>query len=161
MIKNPKFQKSLEKNELEYLESDTINQLRRLKTLGLDQNPWSCDCRMREFSRLMTSGNRLYAVPQSCTNPPWLSGRRWEDVRTTEFACKPKIYLPVTSVQQQLDVNGNLSLSCLATGDPEPEVWWSSINGATLNNATREPGDFGIGYAGFNSAPAGEFTFSS
>jgi hypothetical protein len=40
----------------------------------------------------------------------------------------------VSSIQEEM--NGNVSLACLASGDPEPEVWWQ-LNGGPLNGTRR------------------------
>ncbi|XP_076761696.1 uncharacterized protein LOC143429789 [Xylocopa sonorina] len=125
----------LDQNALEYLEVSVISSLPRLKTLTLDGNQWSCDCRLRDFRTwLIPNGSsKLYSVPQLCSSPLRLEGRKWEDVKPAEFACEPEVYVLASSIQEE--TNGNLSLACLATGDPEPEVWWQ-LNGGPVN-ATR------------------------
>ncbi|XP_014211337.1 uncharacterized protein LOC106641429 [Copidosoma floridanum] len=142
----------LDNNELEYLESESIVGLKRLKTLGLDNNPWSCDCKLRDFWRLLTTGSasHLYSVPQTCIGPARVQGKKWEEVRPSEFACEPTVYLPVTSIQEEM--NGNVSLACLASGDPEPEVWWQ-LNGGPVNGTRRTPDELG--------PPGGLVTYST
>lgn len=137
---NPFYLNRLDNNELEYLEIETIINLKRLKTLGLDNNPWSCDCRLRDFCRLLTTGsaNQLYSVSQSCIGPARMQGKKWEEIRHSEFACEPKIRLPVTNIQEEM--NGNVSLACLGSGDPEPEVWWQ-LNGGPVNGTRRSNQD--------------------
>lgn len=122
----------LDANQLEYLEASVISGLSHLKTLSLDGNRWRCDCRMREFRTWLISDvpSKLYSVPQICSGPQRLKGRRWENVKPTEFACEPKVYLLPNSIQEE--TNGNLSLACRASGDPEPEVWWQ-LNGGPIN----------------------------
>ncbi|XP_011864975.1 PREDICTED: leucine-rich repeat-containing protein 24 [Vollenhovia emeryi] len=122
----------LDINELEYLEASVISGLSRLKTLTLDGNRWRCDCRLRDFRTWLIpeAPSKLYSAPQICTGPPKLEGRRWEDVKPTEFACEPKVFVLASSIQEE--TNGNLSLACRASGDPEPEVWWQ-LNGGPVN----------------------------
>ncbi|XP_076293799.1 uncharacterized protein LOC143215521 [Lasioglossum baleicum] len=122
----------LDQNELEYVDAPVISNLPRLKTLTMDANRWSCDCRLRDFRSWLISDvpNKLYSVPQVCSSPPRLQGRKWEDVKPVEFACEPVVYVQANSIQEE--VNGNLSLACRATGDPEPEVWWQ-LNGGPVN----------------------------
>ncbi|XP_043250594.1 leucine-rich repeat-containing protein 24-like [Colletes gigas] len=122
----------LDHNELEYLDASVISLLPRLKTLTMDGNKWSCDCRLRDFRVWLISDvpSKLYSVPQLCSSPPRLAGRKWEDVKPTEYACEPEVYVLSSSIQEEM--NGNLSLACLATGDPEPEVWWQ-LNGGPVN----------------------------
>ena len=122
----------LDNNFLQYVDATLISNLTRLKTLTLDNNRWKCDCRLREFRNwLMTDGpSRLYSVSQVCTAPPRLEGRHWEDVKPIEFACEPKVVTHASTTQ--VEFNGNLSLTCLATGDPEPDMWWQ-LNGGPIN----------------------------
>lgn len=122
----------LDQNQLEYLEVSVIASLPRLKTLTLDGNQWSCDCRLRDFRSwmILNGSSKLYSVPQVCSSPSRLEDRKWEDVKPVEFACEPEVYVLASSIQEE--TNGNLSLACLATGDPEPEVWWQ-LNGGPVN----------------------------
>lgn len=122
----------LDGNQLEYLETSVISNLSRLKTVTLDGNRWKCDCRLRDFRIwLIPDGpSKLYSVPQICTGPSRLEGRRWEDVKSVDFACEPEVSVLASSIQEE--TNGNLSLACLASGDPEPEVWWQ-LNGGPVN----------------------------
>ncbi|XP_076645008.1 uncharacterized protein LOC143354636 [Halictus rubicundus] len=122
----------LDQNELEYVDAPVISNLPRLKTLTMDANRWSCDCRLRDFRSWLISDvpNKLYSVPQVCSSPSRLQGRKWEDVKPVEFACEPVVYVQANSIQEEM--NGNLSLACRATGDPEPEVWWQ-LNGGPVN----------------------------
>lgn len=123
----------LDANQLEYLEASVISGLSRLKTLTLDGNRWRCDCRLRDFRTWLIPDNtpsKLYSVPQICSGPPRLEGRRWEEVKPVEFACEPKVSVLASRVQEE--TNGNISLACRASGDPEPEVWWQ-LNGGPVN----------------------------
>lgn len=122
----------LDGNQLEYLEALVISGLSRLKTLTLDGNRWRCDCRLRDFRTWLIpdAPSKLYSTPQICSGPPRLEGRRWEDVKPTEFACEPKVFVLASSIQEE--TNGNLSLACRTSGDPEPEVWWQ-LNGGPVN----------------------------
>lgn len=122
----------LDQNELQYLEVSVISNLPRLKTLTMDGNRWSCDCRLREFRTWLIPDvpNKLYSVPQVCSSPSRLENRKWEDVKGAEFACEPEVFVLANSIQEE--VNGNVSLACHATGDPEPEVWWQ-LNGGPVN----------------------------
>ncbi|XP_058810829.1 leucine-rich repeat-containing protein 24-like [Phymastichus coffea] len=143
---------SLDANQLEFLDADSVAGLKKLKTLGLDNNPWQCDCRLRDFCRLITaaSSNRLYSLPQRCRGPERLKGRRWEEVKPGEFACEPTVTLPQSSIQEE--INGNVSLACLASADPEPEVWWQ-LNGGPLNGSRRANDEVG--------PPGGIVTYST
>lgn len=122
----------LDSNYLEYLETSVISNLPRLKTLTLDGNQWRCDCRLRSFRAWLipNAPSKLYSAPQTCSGPPRLQDRRWEDVKPVEFACEPEVSILASSLQEE--TNGNISLACLATGDPEPEVWWQ-LNGGPVN----------------------------
>ncbi|XP_014488746.1 PREDICTED: leucine-rich repeat-containing protein 24-like [Dinoponera quadriceps] len=127
----------LDGNQLEYLESSVIAGLSKLKTLTLDGNRWRCDCRLRGLRAWLIpdAASKLYSVSQICSGPARLEGRRWEDVKAAEFACEPEVFVLASSIQEE--TNGNLSLACLASGDPEPEVWWQ-LNGGPVNASRPE-----------------------
>ncbi|XP_051174973.1 leucine-rich repeat-containing protein 24-like [Leptopilina boulardi] len=133
---------NLDNNLLQYIDVTLVSSLPKLKTLSLTNNNWKCDCRLREFRTwLMTEGrSRLYSVAQICKYPRKIEGRRWEDVNLTEFACEPKVVAQASSTQ--IEINGNISLSCLATGDPEPEISWQ-LNGGPINLTRSEQPNFG------------------
>ncbi|XP_076625084.1 uncharacterized protein LOC143343754 [Colletes latitarsis] len=144
----------LDHNELEYLDASVISRLPRLKTLTMDGNKWSCDCRLRDFRAWLISDvpNKLYSVPQLCSSPPRLTGRKWEDVKPAEFACEPEVYVLSSSIQEEM--NGNLSLACLATGDPEPEVWWQ-LNGGPVNASKLTEQIYSGTYVAYATSDAG------
>lgn len=133
---------SLDNNLLQYIDVSLVSSLKKLKTLSLNNNNWKCDCRLRDFRTwLMTEGpSRLYSVAQICKYPRKMEGRRWEDVKLTEFACEPEVVAHASSTQ--IEMNGNISLSCLASGDPEPEVSWQ-LNGGPINLTRSEQPNFG------------------
>ncbi|XP_008561070.1 uncharacterized protein LOC103580913 isoform X1 [Microplitis demolitor] len=122
----------LDNNQLTHLDDTTISSLPSLKTLTLDANKWSCDCRLKSFRNWLIPDvpKKIYSVSQICNGPSRLEGRRWEDVKPADFACAPQV--KVYSSPMQEEVNGNLSLSCLISGDPLPEFWWQ-LNGGFLN----------------------------
>ncbi|XP_053985784.1 leucine-rich repeat-containing protein 24-like [Hylaeus volcanicus] len=144
----------IDQNELEYLEVSVISRLSRLKTLTMDGNRWSCDCRLREFRAWLISDvpNKLYSVPQLCSSPKRLEGRKWEDVKSAEFACEPEVFVLSSSIQEEM--NGNLSLACLATGDPEPEVWWQ-LNGGPVNATKLTEQTYSGTYIAYATSDAG------
>lgn len=128
----------MDNNQLSYLEETTLSTLTKLKTLTIDGNKWSCDCRLKGFRNWLIPNNiprKIYSVSQICSEPQRLQGRNWEDIKITEFACSPNVKL--TSNKLQEDVNGNLSLSCLISGEPEPELSWQ-FNGIPLNLTRNE-----------------------
>ncbi|XP_012279789.1 leucine-rich repeat-containing protein 24 [Orussus abietinus] len=122
----------LDGNQLEYLDAAVISSLSHLKTLTLDGNRWSCDCRLRSFRTWLIPSvpSKLYSVSQMCASPPRLEGRRWEDVKPSEFACEPKVSVLASSLQEE--TNGVFGLACMTTGDPEPEISWQ-LNGGPVN----------------------------
>lgn len=97
---------------------------------------WRCDCQLKGFRGwIIAHGPRLYRESQVCHSPDKFRGRAWEDVKVGEFACKPQVSVSTGSFQAE--INGNLSLACFATGDPEPEVWWH-FNGSVVNGTRAE-----------------------
>lgn len=123
---------NLKSNRLRQLSAGVFQPITKLKTLVLDDNPWRCDCELREFRNWLVDSN-LYSMHLTCSDAdPRLAGRFWQDVPSSEFACAPQVNLPETMLQQE--IGGNVTVSCLVTGDPEPEVTWL-LNGHALGAA--------------------------
>lgn len=113
---------SLKQNLLRNLSEEVFMNFAQLKTLMLEGNPWRCDCELRGFRDWFLL-SKLHSVSLTCADPERLADRLWENVRSEEFACPPKVFVhPQTQVQAE--AGGNVSFGCHVTGDPEPQVSW-------------------------------------
>lgn len=116
-------------NHLKNISETVFKFIEKLKTLKLDNNPWRCDCALRDFRNWLLQSN-LYSVPLQCTEPPSLAGLHWNEVPMVEFACSPTVAISKVMIQEE--VGGNVTFRCYVTGDPEPEVMWM-YNGKPVN----------------------------
>ncbi|KAF4533056.1 hypothetical protein B566_EDAN002619 [Ephemera danica] len=126
-------QLNLDGNNLEFIRLSTVSSLTKLKSLVLSRNPWKCDCKLRPLRDWVVE-KKLYAQPTTCAEPVRLQDKFWNDVKSEEFACKPQLALPSSSVAAY--PGGNVTLSCRAAGDPTPELRWV-FNSLVLENNTR------------------------
>ena len=68
--------------------------------LSLHDNPWHCDCRLKNFRDFVVQ-RKLLVSPRStlCLEPDRLADKLWTDVNSQDFACKPSVEVdqPVVS----------------------------------------------------------------
>lgn len=126
-------QLTLDGNQLSYLRLSTVASLSKLKSLVLAKNPWKCDCKLRPLRDWVVE-RKLYAQPTTCTEPERLRDKYWNEISSDEFACRPQLVLPSSSVA--VSPGGNVTLSCRAAGDPPPSVQWV-LNSQVLGNNSR------------------------
>ncbi|XP_043935870.1 leucine-rich repeat and immunoglobulin-like domain-containing nogo receptor-interacting protein 4 [Protopterus annectens] len=125
-------------NFLTTLEEGAFHSVGNLETLRLDGNPLSCDCRLlwiiRRRRRLNFDGKQ-----PSCNSPANVQGKMFKDfadiVLPPQFTCqKPRIrnktYRQVTTREGE-----TVTFSCIADGNPVPEIFWMSPK-KTLLSAT-------------------------
>ena len=68
--------------------------------LSLENNPWHCDCRLKNFRDLVVQKNMLMKPASTlCSDPDRLADKLWTDVNSMDFACKPSVEVeqPVVS----------------------------------------------------------------
>lgn len=111
----------LDGNKLSRVKLKTFSELRRLRSFVFQNNPWHCDCRLRNFRNWVIERN-LLSEPTLCVTPEVLVGRLWKDISGDEFACRPDILWP--PVGSMVVLENNLSLGCNVAGDPLPQVQW-------------------------------------
>lgn len=118
----------LRHNRLARLSEHVFMSNGRLNTLGLEGNPWRCDCQLRGFRNWFLAGRLRSVLPLSCSEPERLHGSEWANVPSEEFACAPTVTLADTSGGTaelvRAEVGGNVTFGCNVRGDPEPEVTW-------------------------------------
>lgn len=118
-------------NQLKHVKLSIFEKLVSLSSLDLKNNPWTCDCHLRDFVNWFHK-HSLYTHPTTCDQPDYLKGYSWNNISANSFACKPEIQFVTSELQ---DDNEQLMLSCKVTGDPKPDVNWS-FNSRTLSNNT-------------------------
>lgn len=116
-------------NNLSHMKPETLMALRNLSGLDLHNNPWRCDCNLQTFRDWVISHN-LYTPPTSCAEPATVREKLWNELDSSNFACRPTILepLPDSTVKSY---DENVTLSCKVVGNPTPEVVWR-FNGKTI-----------------------------
>lgn len=112
----------LDKNKLGNVRSSTLTALQNLHGLELSGNPWNCSCALRELREWMLRQNIPSSVPPVCRFPRRLHGKSWDRLSLDDFACVPLIAPNIDKFKGT--EGGNVSLSCLMSGTPDPVVRW-------------------------------------
>lgn len=122
----------LKNNLLERLHEQVFQHMHNLKTLVLDENPWQCNCKLRNF-RTWYMNNHLNSISLLCKGPPQHKDMSWDQVNETLFGCSPKVELFQNEDVQNIEIGSNTTFSCLVYGDPIPQISWQ-LNGKSLDN---------------------------
>ncbi|KAL9692629.1 hypothetical protein quinque_015839 [Culex quinquefasciatus] len=120
----------LSRNRLEGLPRYVFNHMKNLKTLMLEENPWRCDCRLREFRSWYVGSTHRKSL--SCTAPFGLKDAPWETVPEEDFGCMPQLEIYRDDATDIEDLGANITYRCVGYGDPEPEVVWD-LNGKIVD----------------------------
>ncbi|KAL1780681.1 leucine-rich repeat, immunoglobulin-like domain and transmembrane domain-containing protein 1 [Sigmodon hispidus] len=101
--------------------------------LGLQDNPWVCDCRLYDLVHLLNSwaSNLIFIEPRlKCGSPRNLAGVAFSQLELRKCQ-SPELRPGVTSIISPL--GSTVLLRCGATGIPGPEMSWRRANGRPLN----------------------------
>ena len=121
-------------NKLSELVPKTIETLSRLHGIELHDNPWMCDCRLRDAKLWLMQQNVPYPVAPACAGgPERVLDQTFAELSIDDFACKPEI-LP-SNHYVEATMGENASILCRAKAIPAPTVNWY-WNGRPLTNNT-------------------------
>ncbi|XP_070612772.1 leucine-rich repeat, immunoglobulin-like domain and transmembrane domain-containing protein 3 [Erythrolamprus reginae] len=101
--------------------------------LGLQDNPWYCDCRISkliELSKIGDSGLILLDPFVACNGPESLAGILFQKAEL-EQCLKPSVMTSATKITSPL--GSNVLLRCDATGYPTPQLTWLRSNNRPVN----------------------------
>lgn len=116
-------------NLLSYLHHDTFN-LPLLKTLMLSDNPWFCDCRLREFHKWFVRSN-LGNEEVFCTGPEKKAHMSWLDITEGDMVCPPSALSSPSVIRTE--TGADINFGCFVRGDPKPTVTWSFRHSEIVN----------------------------
>ncbi|KAH8267454.1 hypothetical protein KR018_005020 [Drosophila ironensis] len=119
-------------NKLSELLPKTIETLSRLHGIELHDNPWLCDCRLRDTKLWLMQRNIPCPVPPSCSGgPERIIDRTFAELSVDEFACRPEM-LPISHYVETA-MGENASITCRARAIPAANINWY-WNGRLLAN---------------------------
>lgn len=132
----------LDGNKLTNLSKEFTEKLGSISYLSLQDNPWRCDCHLKDFRDFAIKSNLLtHSSLTSCAEPERLRGRRWTDLESSDFACRPRIINPPNSNTEVEASSENVTLFCKVSGDPRPDVNWVYRH-AIIDTTPRRPGAY-------------------
>ncbi|KAM7290279.1 leucine-rich repeat-containing protein 24 [Ixodes scapularis] len=111
----------LDGNRLRTLPPEGL-QLPPLNSLDLSDNPWRCDCNLRELRRWMQLHNVPLSVPPKCDAPVRLAQLSWTQLEPDDFACAPQI--TASDLRVYAIEGDNATLRCNVDSLPAGEVRW-------------------------------------
>ncbi|KAG8592917.1 hypothetical protein GDO81_000668 [Engystomops pustulosus] len=108
-------------------------QLSQRVILGLQDNPWFCDCRISkliELSKIVDPQVIFLDTLVVCSGPESLTGILFQKAEL-EQCLKPSVMTSATKITSPL--GSNVLLRCDATGYPTPQLIWSRTNNSAAN----------------------------
>ncbi|XP_073343519.1 leucine-rich repeat, immunoglobulin-like domain and transmembrane domain-containing protein 3a [Pagrus major] len=110
--------------------------------LGLQDNPWFCDCKISkliELSKMSDTPVVLMDLFLTCSGPENLAGVLFQRAEL-DNCVKPSVMTSATKITSPL--GSNVLLRCDTTGMPTPTLVWAKSDGSQVNNTVQEsPGD--------------------
>ncbi|XP_004703518.2 leucine-rich repeat, immunoglobulin-like domain and transmembrane domain-containing protein 3 [Echinops telfairi] len=111
--------------------------------LGLQDNPWFCDChvsKMIELSKVADTAVVLLDPLMVCSAPESLTGIVFQRVELAQCR-KPSVTISATKITSA--PGSNVLLRCDATGYPTPQLTWTRSNSLPVNYAViqESPGE--------------------
>ncbi|XP_029463910.1 leucine-rich repeat, immunoglobulin-like domain and transmembrane domain-containing protein 2 [Rhinatrema bivittatum] len=93
--------------------------------LALHENPWICDCRLQGFVQFIKSVSPPIILMNPylmCSSPHFWAGKFFHEIELS--SCTKPITSALLS-NLTVQVGWNVSLICLATASPFPEIFWT------------------------------------
>ncbi|XP_010982383.1 leucine-rich repeat, immunoglobulin-like domain and transmembrane domain-containing protein 1 [Camelus dromedarius] len=106
--------------------------------LGLQDNPWVCDCRLYDLVHFLEGWAPNLAFIEArlrCASPRSLAGVAFSQLELRKCQ-SPELRPGVASIRSPL--GSAVLLRCGATGVPGPEMSWSRANGHPLNGTVHQ-----------------------
>nr|XP_004658062.1 leucine-rich repeat, immunoglobulin-like domain and transmembrane domain-containing protein 1 [Jaculus jaculus] len=106
--------------------------------LGLQDNPWVCDCRLYDLVRFLDGWAPNLAFIEArlrCASPRSLAGVAFSQLELRKCQ-SPELRPGVTSILSPL--GSTVLLRCGATGVPGPEMSWRRTNGHPLSGTVHQ-----------------------
>ena len=112
-----------------------IHKIYLFQHVFLMENPWSCDCHLKDFRNYVLQKS-LSPSPVTCYEPERLSDKTWAELAALDFACKPSARISPRYLVVPAGMNS--TIECLITGSPLPDVKWV-LDGRIIANMSAPP----------------------
>jgi len=129
---------NLQNLERLYLEGNRLRSVSELHNfppslhgISLHENPWHCDCQLKNLRDWLTKSNVPRLFEPVCQTPRRLQGFKVGVISIQEFACLPTV--SPTSMYLTVRERKNVSLTCRVKSDPLSDISWS-FNGLLIDN---------------------------
>ncbi|KAL2089200.1 hypothetical protein ACEWY4_016099 [Coilia grayii] len=111
--------------------------------LGLQDNPWHCDCKISkviELSKMADTPIILMDAFLSCSGPENLAGVLFQRAELDQCS-KPSVLTSATKITSPL--GSNVLLRCDANGYPTPDLTWTRADSSAFNHTVvqESPGE--------------------
>lgn len=113
--------------------SEEVGECLCRKRIGLQDNPWFCDCRISkliELSKIVDPQAIFLDTQVVCSGPETLTDILFQKAEL-EQCLKPSVMTSATKITSPL--GSNVLLRCDATGSPTPQLLWSRTNNSAAN----------------------------
>ncbi|XP_035663513.1 leucine-rich repeat and immunoglobulin-like domain-containing nogo receptor-interacting protein 3 [Branchiostoma floridae] len=122
---------NLANNQASYLPGNIFAGFKNLSKVSLDNNPWACDCLMKDFAQWLNTSSPTLAIEVKCRSPSKHFGKKLRDLSVDELTCddcKPQTSAPKidqSGGQVQGSVGKDAILTCNVTACPQAEIFWT------------------------------------
>ncbi|KAL7296329.1 hypothetical protein TKK_0010343 [Trichogramma kaykai] len=121
----------LNHNQISTLHPGTFEPLEKLTSIALHENPWVCDCHLREMKSWLVKQNLPTLIAPICHRPEQLVNKSFDELSFDEFACRPVML--IVSRYAEATIGENASIVCTVTAIPPARIKWI-WNGKLLTN---------------------------
>lgn len=117
----------LDGNKFENFNSEWLYLFKTLSHLRVGDNPLHCNCEAGWLHEFYKSTSRIFegGAPPSCRSPVPLRGKMFNELETHDFKCQLPVFKNVDVI---FDSNVG-KMTCLASGDPVPTIYWMKPEG--------------------------------
>lgn len=124
-------QLKLNGNQLHVIHGSVLLPLVLLNSVELHDNPWHCDCQLRDLHKWLIKKKIHYPSPLVCDQPPLIKGTALDHMLEGNLACEPTG--PISQKRVEAYDGDEAILVCRVAGNPEPQIQWI-WQGRTITN---------------------------
>lgn len=120
----------LDGNKFERFNFQWLYLFKTLSHLRIGDNPLHCNCEARWLNEFYLSTSRIFegGSPPSCRSPARLRGKPFNKLEEDDFKCQLPVFKNVDVIFEQ----NRGKMTCLASGDPVPTIYWMKPDGDSV-----------------------------